>query len=76
MNPAIALMGLYILITAGLQAVGFIVSRLVEMIDPTAGLMTFLMLYLAMFWVGWPIAVWVTETYVPGAGPDPRDAVP
>jgi hypothetical protein len=70
MNPAIALMSIYILITAGLQAVGFLVSRLVEMIAPAAGLITFLILYLAMFWIAWPIAVRLTETYIPGARPD------
>ena len=45
----------------------FLVSRMVEMYDPTLSLMTFLVLYLGMFWLGWPIAVRVTETYVPGA---------
>ena len=70
MNPAMALMGIYVLVTAGLQAIGFLVSRVVEMIAPAAGLMTFLIIFLAMFWVGWPISVWITETYIPGAGPD------
>jgi hypothetical protein len=70
MNPALALMGIYILVTAGLQAIGFAVSRLVEMMHPAAGLMTFLIFFLAMFWVAWPIAVRITETYIPGARPD------
>jgi ABC-type glycerol-3-phosphate transport system substrate-binding protein len=33
-------------------------------------LITFLILYLAMFWIAWPIAVGLTETYIPGARPD------
>jgi hypothetical protein len=70
MNPALALMGIYILVTAALQSIGFLVSRLVEMIAPAFGLMAFLILFLAMFWLAWPIAVRITETYVPGARPD------
>jgi hypothetical protein len=40
------------------------------MIAPAAGLMTFLVFYLSMFWVAWPIAVRIAETFVPGARPD------
>jgi len=67
MNPALALMGIYIIVTGLLQFVGFLVSRVAEVFDPTLSLITFLALYLGMFWVGWPIAVRITETYVPGA---------
>ena len=67
MNPAIALMAIYIVVTAILQFAGFLVSRLVESVYPSLGLMTFLVLYLGMFWLGWPIAVRLAEAYVPGA---------
>jgi len=71
MNPALALIAIYILITLALQFAGFIVSRLVEAIEPTFGLMTFLILYLGMFWAAWPIAVRVAEAFVPGVKADP-----
>jgi hypothetical protein len=29
--------------------------------------MTFLVLYLGMFWLAWPVAVRLAETFVPGA---------
>jgi hypothetical protein len=67
MSPALALMAIYIVVTAILQFAGFLVSRLVESFDPTLSLMTFLVLYLGMFWLAWPIAVRITESYVPGA---------
>jgi len=69
MSPALALMAIYIVVTAILQFAGFLVSRLVESFDPTLSLMTFLVLYLGMFWLAWPIAVRITEAYVPGAKP-------
>jgi len=69
MSPALALMAIYIVVTAILQFVGFLVSTLVESFDPTLSLMTFLVLFLGMFWLAWPIAVRITEAYVPGAKP-------
>src|SRR5262245_50779837 len=60
-NPAVALMGIYILVTAALQAAAFVVSRIVNALAPSASLMVFLVLFLAMFWIGWPIAVLITE---------------
>lgn len=71
MNPALALILVYIVVTGILQFAGFVVSRLVEAIEPTFGLMTFLILYLGMFWVGWPVAVRVAEAFVPGVKADP-----
>jgi uncharacterized membrane protein YkvI len=67
MSPALALMAIYIVVTAILQFAGFLVSRVVESVYPALGLMTFLVLYLGMFWLAWPIAVRITESYVPGA---------
>jgi hypothetical protein len=71
MNPAIALMAVYVVITAILQFAGFLVSRLVEMVNPALSLMVFLVLFLSMFWLAWPIAVRVAEAWVPGVRSDP-----
>jgi hypothetical protein len=67
MNPALALMAIYVVTTGILQFVGFLISRAVESLAPSLGLMTFLVLYLGMFWLAWPVAVRLAETFVPGA---------
>jgi len=71
MNPALGLMAVYIVVTAILQVAGFAVSQVVEAVEPTFGLMTFLVLYLGMFWVGWPIAVRIAEALIPGVRSEP-----
>lgn len=65
MNPALALMGTYVVVTIGLQIMAVIVSRIVDMVDPTLSLMTFLILFMGMFWLGWPIAVRITGYLIP-----------
>ena len=65
---ALILMATYILTTAALQTVGFAVSRIVEYQFPLAGLMTFLILFMAAFGLGWPIAVRVAEWVIVKAG--------
>jgi uncharacterized membrane protein YqjE len=65
MSPALALMGIYIMITAVLQFVGFLISHVVSTFAPTMSLMTFLVLFLGMFWLGWPIAVRITNRLIP-----------
>ena len=55
------LMIVYILTTATVQFIGFLISRLVQIQWPTLGLMTFLILFLAAFAVAWPIAVKIAE---------------
>ena len=42
-----------------------LVSRIVDTIDPTLSLMTFLVLFMAMFWLAWPLAVRVTTYLIP-----------
>ncbi|MPZ58393.1 MAG: hypothetical protein GEU91_18250 [Rhizobiales bacterium] len=69
MNPALVLIATYIVITAVLQFVGFVVSWLVEMVYPTFGLATFLALFLSMFWLAWPIAVRISGAWAPEVGP-------
>jgi len=53
---AALLITLYIVITMIVQAIGFLVSRLVDYEWPEAGLMTFLILFMGAFWLAWPIA--------------------
>jgi hypothetical protein len=76
LNPSLALIGIYIVVTAILQFAGFLVSRVVDMIDPTLSLMAFLILFLGMFWLGWPIALRIAEALVPGVKTDPAKPGP
>ena len=57
MNPALALIGTYIIITAILQIAGFGISWVVGEFDANLSLMTFVVLFLGMFFLAWPIAV-------------------
>lgn len=56
------LMLVYILTTAVLQFIGFLISQLIDYQLPTFGLMTFLILFIGAFGLAWPIAVWIAET--------------
>jgi hypothetical protein len=58
---AAALMIIYILTAVVVQIIGFLISRLVDHQWPTAGVMSFLVLFLAAYGIAWPIAVWITE---------------
>jgi hypothetical protein len=71
MNPAIALIATYIVITAILQLVGFVVSWIVGLVDPTLSLMTFVILFIGMFWLAWPIAVRLSGAVYPDVKVDP-----
>jgi hypothetical protein len=62
------LMVVYVLTTAVVQAIGFGISRLVELQFPLAGLTTFLVLFMAAFGIAWPIAVFVAEWGLVKAG--------
>ena len=65
---AAMLMTIYILTAIVVQFLGFLVSRVVDYEWPAAGLMTFLVLFLAAYGVAWPIAVWITEWLIRRAG--------
>ena len=65
MNPALALIGTYIIITAILQLAGFGVSWVVGEFDENLSLMTFVVLFLGMFFLAWPIAVRVSGAMYP-----------
>ena len=58
---AAALMTIYIVTAVVVQFVGFLISRLVDYQWPTAGLLTFLVLFLAAYGIAWPIAVLIKE---------------
>jgi hypothetical protein len=51
----------YIVTTIIFQTIGFAISRAVDYQFPAAGLLTFLILFMAAFYVAWPIAVRVFE---------------
>ena len=61
---ALALMTVFVLTAAGFQFAGFLISELVDYQWPAAGLMTFLVLFLAAYAVAWPVAVWITESAI------------
>ena len=59
--PSLVLIGIYIVLTALLQFVGFLISQLVNTISPPLSLMTFLVLFIGMFYLAWPIACRISE---------------
>lgn len=71
MNPAVAALLIFIVIAMCFQATGFLISRLVDLVFPAFSLITFLLLFIAAMYLAWPVAVYVTERFVPGAKPDP-----
>src|SRR5437868_2911443 len=65
---ALTLMIIYVLTTASVQFLGFLVSRVIDYQYPTFGLMTFLILFLGAFGIAWPIAVRITEFLIRSRG--------
>lgn len=65
---SLILMVVYILSTIITQFLGFLISRLIDYQWPTAGLMTFLVLFLGSFFLAWPIAVRIAEAVIRGFG--------
>jgi hypothetical protein len=63
-----ALMIMYVLIAFVMQGIGFLISRMVDYEWPAAGLMTFLLLFMAAYGLAWPVAVWITEWGIRRAG--------
>jgi hypothetical protein len=58
----------YIIVTAIVQGLGFLVSEIVDYEYPTAGLMTFLILFLGAFFAAWPIAVRIADRLISKRG--------
>ena len=65
---ALALMIIYVLTTVTVQFIGFLISRLIDYQYPTAGLMSFLILFLSAFGIAWPIAVRLAEGLIRARG--------
>jgi hypothetical protein len=61
MNPAMLLMGVYVLVTFALQLIFFMISRFVDQIAPDWSLLVFLVLFLCAYGFAWPVAVHLTE---------------
>ena len=62
------LMVVYILTTMLVQGIGFGISRVVDSQWPAAGIMTFMVIFLAAFGVAWPLAVRIAEWGIRKAG--------
>jgi hypothetical protein len=58
----------YVLTTAAVQFIGFLLSRLVDLEWPALGLTTFLVLFLGAFGIAWPIAVKIAEWLIRKGG--------
>ena len=71
MNPALALIGTYVVITAILQLAGFGISWVVGEFDANLSLMTFVFLFLGMFFLAWPIAVRLSGAMYPDIKVEP-----
>jgi uncharacterized membrane protein YkvI len=65
---ALILMIVYILSLITMQAVGFGISRLVDIQFPTLGLMTFVILFIAAFGAAWLPAVRIAEWIIRARG--------
>jgi hypothetical protein len=65
---SLILMAIFILTVMTAQFVGFVISRLVDYQYPALGLMTFLVLFMASFFIAWPIAVRIAEWVIRRAG--------
>ena len=58
----------FVLTAIVLQFCGFLISQVIDRIWPTAGLLTFLICFLAAYAIAWPIAVRIAEWLIRRAG--------
>jgi hypothetical protein len=65
---ALTLLIVYVLTTASVQFVGFLIGRLVDYKWPTIDLMAFLILFMVAFGIAWPIAVRLAEWLIRSRG--------
>jgi hypothetical protein len=61
MNPALILLGAYIVLTLVLQTLFLLFSRFVDQFAPEWSLLVFLILFMGAYALAWPIAVRLTE---------------
>ena len=65
---SLTLLVTFVLTAICLQTIGFGISRVVDSQYPAFGLMTFLILFIAAFFLAWPIAVRIAEWLIRRAG--------
>ena len=65
---AITLLVTFVLTAIVIQFCGFLISQVIDRVWPTAGLLTFLILFLAAYGIAWPIAVRIAEWLIRRAG--------
>lgn len=65
MKQSLGMLGIYIVCLLALQAVGFLFSRFIGYFNPGMSLMTFLVLFMGMFALAWPIAVRISDKFIP-----------
>ena len=54
----------YIIMTAIVQGIGFLISEVIDYEYPTFGLMSFLIMFLGAFFAAWPIAVRIADRLI------------
>lgn len=64
-SPTLVLLAIYVVVIITLQVVSFFISQMIGYFNPAISLMTFLVLFMAMFWVAWPVAYRVTAWLIP-----------
>ena len=69
MPPAMAAMLIFVVVVIGFQTVGFGISRSIDYFFPSFGLLAFLLIFIGSMFGAWPVAVRITERFVPGAKP-------
>jgi len=62
------LLATYIVTVIAFQAVGFLISQIVDGQWPGASTLVFLVLFMAAFGLAWPIAVRIAEWFIRRAG--------
>ncbi len=65
---AVTLIVTFVLTAAVVQFAGFLISQVIDRVWPTAGLLTFLILFLMAYGIAWPIAVRIAEWLIRRAG--------
>ena len=65
---AVTLIVTFVLTAAVVQFAGFLISQVVDRVWPTAGLLTFLILFLTAYGIAWPIAVRIAEWLIRHSG--------
>ena len=65
---AVTLIVTFVLTAAVVQFAGFLISQVIDRVWPTAGPLTFLILFLMAYGIAWPIAVRIAEWLIRRAG--------